>query len=212
MRKIEINRISDDGTQTLGELRVIEKGEVIYECKTLELPYKDNSRNISCIPEGEYKVTRRYSEKYKHHFLINEVPNRSYILIHPANYYSQLRGCIAVGSEFKKINDDNYLDVSDSKKTLLDLLSLITDETVLSIYYNNFKNYKMKKVQIAKSVLTAIRLVKKVLPIINKEDKSPKWVKVLKSVGTVAVASTLILLGVDSDTILIIVNSLLELV
>ena len=212
MKRIEINRLSDDGTQTLGELRVIEEGKVIYECKTLELPYKDNSRNISCIPEGTYKVTRRFSEKYRHHFLINEVPNRSFILIHPANYYSQLRGCIAVGAEFKKINEDNYLDVADSKKTLLDLLKLITDDAELSISYNKLKSEKMKKVQIAKTVLTAVRLVKKVLPIINKEDKSPKWVKVLKSVGAIAVASALILLGVDSDTILIIINTLIELV
>ena len=40
---------------TIGELFL--NGERI--CDTLENPWLDNQRNISCIPEGEYKVRLR---------------------------------------------------------------------------------------------------------------------------------------------------------
>ena len=42
---------------TIGELFV--NGERF--CDTLELPYRDNQRSISCIPAGEYKVRLRYT-------------------------------------------------------------------------------------------------------------------------------------------------------
>ena len=63
---------------------------------TIELPWLDNARNISCIPEGTYILTSRYSEKFKHHLQIESVKGRSLILIHSANNaQNQLRGCIA---------------------------------------------------------------------------------------------------------------------
>ncbi|NHM05456.1 DUF5675 family protein [Flavobacterium celericrescens] len=63
---------------------------------TIELPWKRNERNISCIPEGKYFIRKRYSAKYKWHLELVDVPNRTYILIHPANNaQKELRGCIA---------------------------------------------------------------------------------------------------------------------
>lgn len=65
-------------------------------CKTIELPYRNNAVRISCIPEGRYEIRKRYSPKFKHHFEIQQVTGRSFILIHPANNASkELRGCIA---------------------------------------------------------------------------------------------------------------------
>lgn len=65
-------------------------------CYTIELPWKDNEKGVSCIPEGEYFISRRYSQKLQWHLEINQVDNRSLILIHPANNAQQeLRGCIA---------------------------------------------------------------------------------------------------------------------
>lgn len=74
---------------------------------TLELPWKDNKANLSCIPSGEYEVVRRYSPSFgRETYWIKDVPNRNYILIHSANfagdvelgYQSHLQGCIALGS------------------------------------------------------------------------------------------------------------------
>ena len=65
-------------------------------CNTIELPWRDNQRNVSCIPEGRYPLRKRYSERFKWHIEIEDVPDRSSILFHPANYaLGELRGCIA---------------------------------------------------------------------------------------------------------------------
>ena len=70
-------------------------GEELLAC-TIELPWKQNAKRISCIPEGVYTLRRRYSEKFKWHLVLLEVPERSGILIHPANdALKELQGCIA---------------------------------------------------------------------------------------------------------------------
>ena len=70
-------------------------GEELLAC-TIELPWKQNAKRISCIPEGIYTLRRRYSEKFKWHLVLLEVPERSGILIHPANdALKELQGCIA---------------------------------------------------------------------------------------------------------------------
>ena len=82
---------------TLGELFL--NGERM--CDTLENPWKDNQRNISCIPAGEYSVRLRYPRESGTrdylHLLIQDVPNRSYCLVHIGNFVHQTRGCVLVG-------------------------------------------------------------------------------------------------------------------
>jgi hypothetical protein len=63
---------------------------------TIELPWLQNIRNKSCIPEGSYILKARFSEKFKHHLVLENVDHRSLILIHAANNAKEeLRGCIA---------------------------------------------------------------------------------------------------------------------
>ena len=65
-------------------------------CKTIELPWKNNERKVSCVPEGKYFLEKRYSTKFKWHIEVKNVANRSGILFHPANNAMQeLNGCIA---------------------------------------------------------------------------------------------------------------------
>jgi hypothetical protein len=67
-----------------------------FQCYTIELPWKDNQPKVSCIPEGRYRLKKRYSPRFQHHILIEHVAGRSLILIHPANdAQKELRGCIA---------------------------------------------------------------------------------------------------------------------
>jgi hypothetical protein len=62
----------------------------------IELPWKENLKRVSCIPEGVYELKPRYSDKFKHHLVLQNVPKRSLILIHPANDANkELQGCIA---------------------------------------------------------------------------------------------------------------------
>tara|TARA_R100001163_G_C4939638_1_gene112055 strand:- start:224 stop:625 length:402 start_codon:yes stop_codon:yes gene_type:complete len=131
--KVVLNRLVDTGKETLGKLTIHDELKDVYECKTLELSWKDNKQNISCIPFGEYLVSIRTSEKYGEHFIVNNVEDRSYILIHQANYHTQLRGCIAVGKKYSDINSDGELDVTSSKNTMKDLLEILPDSFYLNI-------------------------------------------------------------------------------
>lgn len=68
-------------------------------------PYKmDNATNVSCIPTGQYIIKRRYSDKYKNHFIVTNVGGRSYILIHWGNTDGDTQGCIILGESFGVIN------------------------------------------------------------------------------------------------------------
>lgn len=82
---------------TIGELFL--NGERM--CDTLELPYRDNQRSVSCIPTGEYKVRLRYPRESATrdylHLLVQDVKDRSYILFHRGNSAKDTRGCILVG-------------------------------------------------------------------------------------------------------------------
>ena len=97
--KINLLLIRDTFTEesTVGELFI--NGERI--CDTLENPYLDNQRNISCIPEGEYPVRLRLARESATrdylHLLIQDVPNRDFILVHRGNFPSQTQGCLLVG-------------------------------------------------------------------------------------------------------------------
>ena len=67
----------------------------------LELSWNKNKRNISCIPEGRYDANWEYNQGFKCDIVrLHNVPERSGILIHPANYLHELRGCIAPCTRF----------------------------------------------------------------------------------------------------------------
>ena len=123
--KLLLERYSHGEKQTIGSLfGVTNMSSVVFQCDTLELPWRDNKKNISCIPTGVYKVKKRYSEKHKNHLHITGVTGRSYILIHSGNYNTHTLGCVLVG-ELAYINDDDVVDLGKSKKTLKRLLNEI---------------------------------------------------------------------------------------
>lgn len=129
--KLIITRLPDtDKAQTLGEF-TIEGHE--FKGKTMELEYNDNKKRISCIPPGAYIVKKRKSDKYGNHFHVTDVPNRDFILIHPANYSRQLLGCIAPGESFVDLDKDGLKDVTNSRKTVDKLLEIMPDEFQLII-------------------------------------------------------------------------------
>jgi hypothetical protein len=127
--KITLKRLSDDSIQTLGILTNV-TGKVY---QTLELAWKKNAKQISCIPKGVYKVRKRTSAKYGEHFHVLNVPNRDMILIHQANFSSQLRGCIALGKGLLDINKDGRLDVTGSRQAMKEILATLPNEFELEI-------------------------------------------------------------------------------
>ena len=130
-----ISRYIDTGKQYIGNGFLLSDYDnlIEYEFRTLELSWKNNKNNISCIPKGSYKVVKRHSEKFKNHFHILDVENRDFILIHNANFYTELRGCIAIGSDLQYLNTDNEIDVVNSKNTLKELYSILPESFDLEI-------------------------------------------------------------------------------
>lgn len=73
---------------------LLHKGKRV--CSSIELPWLDNKKRVSCIPEGRYELTKRYSIRFGWHLLVNNVVDRSYILIHAYNdALKESKGCIA---------------------------------------------------------------------------------------------------------------------
>lgn len=65
-------------------------------CESIELPWRNNKRGISCIPEGRYRLNTRIHPQKGKQLVLRAVPGRSGILIHAANdALKELRGCIA---------------------------------------------------------------------------------------------------------------------
>jgi hypothetical protein len=92
-----------------------------FLCHTIELPWKDNRKSVSCIPEGVYEIVPRFSTKFNHHLLVMNVEQRNLILIHPANdALKELEGCIATVTYLCGLGKG-----TQSKPALQKLLSLV---------------------------------------------------------------------------------------
>ena len=88
---IELQRLYRDGW-TDGLIFI--KG--ILLCRSIELRWTNNERNVSCVPEGVYPVAIIQHPKFGECLQVNGVKGRSGILIHVANdAQKELRGCIA---------------------------------------------------------------------------------------------------------------------
>ena len=136
--KAIIQREEYTDKQVTGTLTLFDGRKKVFTCKTLELPWRDNESNISCIPTGTYQATKRVSNKYKHSYHVknpgkDQVVDRQWILIHPGNFYTDIRGCILLGKAFIDLNGDGYKDVSSSGVTVRELLKLAGKELRLEI-------------------------------------------------------------------------------
>lgn len=100
---LTLQRIGYADTFTIGTLKY---NDLTFA--TIERPWLDNKRNVSCIPEGTYPLKWRHSNtitritqgEHTHGYEISDVPGRSHILFHPGNFSSDVEGCVAVGMGF----------------------------------------------------------------------------------------------------------------
>ena len=71
----------------------------------MEPPWRDNWRNVSCIPTGIYEVVPHLSPRHRRCLLVMDVPERSHILFHGGNlggdeglgYHTHTAGCLLPG-------------------------------------------------------------------------------------------------------------------
>lgn len=130
-----LQRISDSGTETLGIFTVIKPDGSLFTAHSLERPWRDNLPEVSCIPVGEYKCVYTRSNRLSkltgreyYTYEVLDVPDRSGIRIHSANYFNQLLGCIALGNDLKDINFDGQQDIVHSGLTVKEMERLMNYE------------------------------------------------------------------------------------
>jgi len=113
---IKLVRVEESGDGSFGVLMI--NGEAF--CVTLEPPDRDNQSNVSNIPPGLYPLVRIQSPKYGIVFEVQNVPNRTHILIHPGNFVEDTKGCIILAQYFGKLKGDRA--VLNSGKTFRDFM------------------------------------------------------------------------------------------
>jgi len=99
---IKITRLEYGENETIGVLQLSCK----VLCYTLELPWRDNKNDISCIPKGKYKcILAKYKDKGDR-WLVQDVPDRTGVFIHAGNTHNDILGCILPGSGIGYLNED----------------------------------------------------------------------------------------------------------
>jgi hypothetical protein len=113
--------LEEDSTRTLGRLLLFNGITPVATFTTLELPWRDNKRNISRIPAGEYDVVPHKSMRHGDCYAIKHVHGRDGILIHVLNFPYQTEGCVGIGMDFSDVDGDKRLDIINSRMALNEL-------------------------------------------------------------------------------------------
>lgn len=100
-------------------------------CNTLEPYHRDNQKNVSSIPTGQYICKPYNSEKYKNTYEVTGVQNRTSILFHSGNWDDDTMGCIILGESFGTIGNDWI--VADSKVAMEEFLGSVIGTFQLTI-------------------------------------------------------------------------------
>lgn len=138
--KLTLTRDYSGQDCTQGVLRV---GD--FEYQTMERPWVEQlgapcgKKGVSCIPPGTYQLERHDSEAHPRTFaLVNpeawvyhwdeDVPGgqrnlaRTLVLVHPANFPEELRGCVAPGKG-RAMSPRRM--VTNSRKAMEEILSMV---------------------------------------------------------------------------------------
>ncbi len=98
MTTVRIHRGKSTHDGTFGTLSI--DGQ--FACFTVELPWDDNKKNVSCIPYGGYRCVQHGWEPdtkvdFPKTWEVLNVRGRKTILIHAGNTIKDTKGCILVG-------------------------------------------------------------------------------------------------------------------
>lgn len=105
-----------------------------FTCFCVEREWAGNQPFASCIPEGRYfarRITGSSKTRGRETFELIDVPGRANIQIHPANWASQLNGCIAPGTAPRCI--DGRFGVPDSSVTFDRLMAMLVGIDAIEI-------------------------------------------------------------------------------
>ncbi len=111
MRRARIRREVGDAQGVLGVLTFGD--ETLW---TMELPWRENRRNVSRIPDGKFEVCPRVSPRFGPCLAVHGVEGRSHILFHSGNlagdvtkgWLSHSKGCILPGMRCGTLTLDGH--------------------------------------------------------------------------------------------------------
>jgi len=100
VKTLVLNRIAQSEAGTFG---VLIEGQFPFAL-TLEPPWRNNEKVVSCIPQGEYVCKGVNSPQFGDTFEVMDVEERTHILFHKGNVGKNTKGCILVGEQYEKLN------------------------------------------------------------------------------------------------------------
>jgi len=128
---LKINRVA---SKMFGTFGVFMLSDGTPFAVTLERPWADNKKGLSCIPANIYLCKRIKSGKFGDTFEVDGVPGRDAILFHKGNINNDTHGCILVGEQFEPLG--GVPGIAASAKGFAEFLSVTKDESsfVLEIF------------------------------------------------------------------------------
>jgi hypothetical protein len=130
MKTLRLVRVTEYNNATLGVLCIDEAPE----CVTLEDVWRNNEKSISCIPVGRYPLKLHRSPKFGLVYRVENVPERSDILIHAGNTHKDTHGCILLGMQYGKLGTESAVLASKSAfLQFMDRMGNTPDATLIVI-------------------------------------------------------------------------------
>jgi hypothetical protein len=116
----------------------------------IELPWRNNIPNLSCIPHGKYIAVPHKYRGYRSAYKLLDVPGRSSILIHNGcfagnkekGYKTHSAGCLIIGNYVGRIG--NQKAVLSSRVGLREFVSYMNNEIFL-LSIEELKKISMSK-------------------------------------------------------------------
>lgn len=130
MKQLRLVRVTEHNGATLGVLCIDDSPEAV----TLEDAWRDNERKISCIPVGRYKLKLHRSPRFGLTYEITNVPERDAILFHAGNTHKDTHGCVLLGLQFGKLDNESAILASKSAfQKFMDLMNGVLEAELLVI-------------------------------------------------------------------------------
>lgn len=137
--KIHLCRYESTDHGTFGRIQIDNK-----YFHTLELPWLNNQKQVSCIPTGSYDCSLYPSSRFGSVYLLDSVPNRSGVLIHQGNFggnkakglRSDIEGCILLGKSRGVINGQKC--VLNSRIAVKEFMNTIHNQPFTLIIENTW--------------------------------------------------------------------------
>lgn len=159
-KELVVIRKYQDNFKTLSHIYLNNK----FFCYCLELPDRGNKKEKSRIPMGKYKTKEHNSLKYKYACLIQDVKDRSYILIHEGNKIKDTNGCLLFA---KKLNSEAITETNADINYILQskiILSKLFDKigkkfeiTILEDFTDDIEKLENPDLKLSKNINLIIK-------------------------------------------------------